>query len=443
MSFRSLINNMHTGNAGKPLLVESMWVFGLKVVGLLSMFAISIVLARVLGAKGVGDFYLAQSIVNIAIVIAMLGLGNSLIKRSAHSYFQEDWEQLQSLKKNAIRVVALSTGFVTLLILFFSTALAEGAFNNPELGTLLKWWCLTMLPLNIITVFVSLYKGMQKTAVATSLENVGIPVIVLFLILLNAASLTLIGVVKFYVFASFMVLLLALMHWNKLSPGSHRASQPCISKRELVHSSLPLYGVSLTNLIISVTDTIMLGFWETSEVIGQYGVALRIASISSIILIVTNTVVASKFAIFHKKGDLEGLSRMAQGTTAILASIAFLFLALLVFFNDLALGLFGGDFLAADSILLVLAIGQFFVLSTGPVAVLLMMTGHEKFHQYTTIASAALNIILNVVLIPSYGGVGAAIATAVSLALKNIVAISYVNLGLKIRTLPGVKLLPT
>lgn len=442
MELKSLINNLNIDTKNKELLVESFLVFGLKVVGLLAMFAISILLARGLGAEGIGDFYLAQSIVNIALVVAMLGLGNHIIKMSAHAYCHKDWGQLESLKKNAIRLVAVISALVTVIIIFLATELGESLFNKHQIDTILKWLCLTLLPMNVLTVYVSLYKGIQRTAVATFFENVGIPVIVLFLILLNVSSLTLIEVVKFYVLASCTVLLLAALRWGRLTSNHHPMSNRLYSKKEMIRSSLPLYGVALTNLIISVTDTIMLGFWETSEVIGQYGVALRIASISSIVLIVTNTVVASKFAVYHKVEDMDGLSRLAKGTTGVMAIIAFLFLIFLLFFNDLVLSLFGADFLSANRMLVVLAIGQFFVLSTGPVAILLMMTGHEKFHQYTTVISAVLNIVLNAVLIPMYGGLGAAVATAVSLALKNIIAVSYVNLYLNIRTLPGIKRLP-
>ncbi|HOO47262.1 MAG TPA: polysaccharide biosynthesis C-terminal domain-containing protein, partial [Deltaproteobacteria bacterium] len=83
-------------------------------------------------------------------------------------------------------------------------------------------------------------------------------------------------------------------------------------------------------------------------------------------------------------------------------------------------------------VLIILALGQFVVLATGPVAALLMMTGYEKFHRNTTALSAALNVVLNFTLIPRYGGEGAAFATAVSLSVKNVLAVLHVRKRLNI-----------
>ena len=377
MTLKFIISNLNINTVNKDFLIEYLSVFGLKILSLTLMFIISILLAKILGSKGIGDFYLAQSIINIVIVVSMFGLGNSLIKYSARSYSDSNWNQLEGYRKNSIWVITFFTTSMTLLVLLTSSSLSENLFNNNQLTTPLKWLCLTILPINILTVFVSLYKGMQKTIIATFLEGVGIPFIVLFLIILNNDSLVLIDVVKFYVFSSLILLLIAVLYWNKLYSIHPQSIAKNISKKKLIKDSFPFYSVALTNLVISVTDTIMLGFWEKSETSGQYGVALRIASISSIILIVVNTVVASKFAVFYKKKDLDGLSMLAKNTTRMMMIIAFLFLVFLLLSSEFLLGLFGKDFLATNSILIILALGQFFVLSTGPVAILLMMTGHE------------------------------------------------------------------
>lgn len=427
----------------RELLLESLSVFALKAFGLVLMFIISIMLARLLGSKSIGNLYLAQSIINIAIVIGMFGLGNLVIKLSAQNYTESNWHHLENLQKSVNLIIVVFASIITFFILVSSDFLGSIFYKNQEVIPILKWLCLTIMPINILTVFISIHKGIQKTAIAIIIESIGIPLIVLCLILLNLEGLTLIKTVKFYVLASLVVLFVTTLHWKTLQFRRKSEIKKAISKKELITSSLPMYGITLTNLVISVTDIIMLGFWESSEIVGQYGVALRISSISSIVLIVINTVVASKFAIFHKNSDIESLSELAKNSTKIMIVIATVFLSILLFSGDFLLGIFGEEFVLAKNILVILAIGQFVVLSTGPVAMLLMMTGHEKFHQYTTIFSALINIILNLILIPIYGGLGAAIATMISLVFKNVVAISYINLYLNIRTLPWNKYFTT
>jgi len=48
------------------------------------------------------------------------------------------------------------------------------------------------------------------------------------------------------------------------------------------------------------------------------------------------------------------------------------------------------------------------------------MSGHERTTALTYTAALLLNICLNLILIPAYGAVGAAIATALSLALASL-----------------------
>jgi O-antigen/teichoic acid export membrane protein len=56
---------------------------------------------------------------------------------------------------------------------------------------------------------------------------------------------------------------------------------------------------------------------------------------------------------------------------------------------------------------------------TGPVGMVLVMTGHEKIMRNNVLAAGAVNIGLNLILVPKLGALGAAVATAVSLALVN------------------------
>jgi O-antigen/teichoic acid export membrane protein len=63
------------------------------------------------------------------------------------------------------------------------------------------------------------------------------------------------------------------------------------------------------------------------------------------------------------------------------------------------------------------------------------MTGHEKWMRNNVAASATLNLLGNLVLVPSYGAVGAATSTALSLAFMNIVSWIMVRKRLRINIL--------
>ena len=82
----------------------------------------------------------------------------------------------------------------------------------------------------------------------------------------------------------------------------------------------------------------------------------------------------------------------------------------------------------------ILAAGNVINALSGSVGYLLVMSGHERLVARVFAAVAALNIVLNTVLIPRIGAPGAATATAVSMALWNLTLIVLVRNRLDINS---------
>jgi O-antigen/teichoic acid export membrane protein len=65
-----------------------------------------------------------------------------------------------------------------------------------------------------------------------------------------------------------------------------------------------------------------------------------------------------------------------------------------------------------------------------------MMTGHEKLIGRITFVSAMINLVLNYILIPKYNASGAAIATATTVIIQNIIKVIIVKRRTGILTIP-------
>lgn len=100
------------------------------------------------------------------------------------------------------------------------------------------------------------------------------------------------------------------------------------------------------------------------------------------------------------------------------------------------MGLFGPEFTTGGTVLLVLALGQFINVATGSVGFVLIMTGNERLARNNTVIAATVSLVLNVLLIPRLGALGAAIATAASIASLNLSAAYLVKRQLGILTIP-------
>jgi O-antigen/teichoic acid export membrane protein len=97
------------------------------------------------------------------------------------------------------------------------------------------------------------------------------------------------------------------------------------------------------------------------------------------------------------------------------------------------MGLFGPEYVAGDTALLILCGGMLVNLATGNVTTVLLMGGKSSWNLYNAAASLTLNVVLNLILTPAMGITGAAIAWAASLIFINVAPLVQVGLFLDMR----------
>ena len=421
--FKHLLNlNLRKNNFLSGLSI----VFFVKILGAFFVLILHILLSRFLGSEKVGIYFLSLTVVNIAIIASAFGLGNAIVKFSAQSYVKNDWQSLFGLQRNAISIVISTSTFLTLLTVIFSPWIAIHIFHKPALIDPLRWMALCVLPVNLVGIYSSIFKGVQKFSISTIIENLIVPILIIILLLFFKNEISVSLVCIFYSSATILNSIFAFFLWKQFS-NKQKDNREHFKYKTLLNTSLPMYVVALMNMLMGMSDTIMLGIFKDSHTVGVYNVALRISTLSSMILVVVNTVIAPRFSILFFKNEKLALERIARNTTIFMTIIAAILLITFISIPGFILTIFGKDFIDGKIVFIILSFGQFVVLSTGPVAALLMMTGNEKYHRNTVVISAFVNILSNFILIPIYAGVGAAIATSFSLILKNILAVFYVE----------------
>jgi len=109
-----------------------------------------------------------------------------------------------------------------------------------------------------------------------------------------------------------------------------------------------------------------------------------------------------------------------------------LYLALAVF-SPLLLRVFGHEFIAGHTALLVLSIGMLVFIGTGNNKIVLLMGGKSGWNLAISGMVLVTNLTLNFVLIPKFGVLGAAISLAASIALDNISTTIVVLFALRLQ----------
>jgi O-antigen/teichoic acid export membrane protein len=422
----------------KEVVRGAVTAFTLKALGAGLSFGYNVLLARLLGAKGAGVYYLAVTVTTIASVFGRMGLDNTLLRFTAANAAGGDWDKVAGIYRIGIRIAVGASILATMLILISASWIAQGIFSEGTLADPLRLMALGILPMSLLTLHGELLKGLKRIRDAMLVQGVGLPMVGVPLLALLGVSLGVLGAAAAYVISSFSVLLLGIILWRRATPQIRKLCGS-FDTRLLISTSLPLFWVASMNLVMNWTDIIMLGIWMDGKAVGIYGVAVRTAMLTSFILSAVNSIVAPKFAGLYAQKDYKSLSILARKSAQLMTCLAAPVLLLFVIAPSWVLGLFGPGFVSGAGALSILAIGQFVNVATGSVGYLLMMSGHEKLMRNNIIFSAALNILLNAILIPKYGISGAATATAVSLAMMNLISAGLIYWKLSISTLPILK----
>jgi polysaccharide transporter, PST family len=190
----------------------------------------------------------------------------------------------------------------------------------------------------------------------------------------------------------------------------------------LIKESWPLIFSSLAILIYMKIDLIMLGQMAGDKAVGIYSAATRISEVWYFIpMAVASSVCPS---IYAAKEVSEELYYQRIGKFLRLVVVMALVIALPMTFlsGTVVTTLFGNGYAEAGKVLAVHIWASLFVFMSIATSPWFISEGLNHLSMYRTIIGAISNVILNLFLIPTYEGFGAAIATVISYALASFLS---------------------
>ncbi|MBI5961162.1 MAG: flippase [Chloroflexi bacterium] len=398
-------------------------------------FLFNLVLARLLGADGVGVYFLAYTVTTMATVIGRIGLGDALIRFTAVHSAQQEWEKVAGLYRQSIQVALSLSLLVTGIVFVSATWIADIVFSEPDLTVPLRVMSLSIIPWSLLHLHAQLLLGLERVRDSLLVHGIGVPAINIPILIVLALALGIPGAALSFLLSTLLVLVLGIWLWRRACPQL-RSVKGHYDTRSLMRTSIPLFWMEFTITVVGMMDTLLLGMLSDSSSVGIYNAVKRVALLTSVILTANNLVVAPKFSKIYAQEGVKPLGKLARDSARLVTLIAFPCLLLFSIIPGAILSVFGTEFRAGSTALTVLAAGQFVNAATGSVGYLLIMTGYEKLMRNNAILSSAVNIVLLILLIPGMGVLGAAIATAASDILRNLIAMGLVYWKLSILTLP-------
>lgn len=180
---------------------------------------------------------------------------------------------------------------------------------------------------------------------------------------------------------------------------------------------------------------LLVGYLLNSYDAGLYSAVSRLAMIGTLALEATRLAIAPQLSGLLARREHSRAGALYQSATCWLMLASWPVYLLFAIFPSVALGIFGHKYLAGATSLVVLSVAMLVNTGTGNVTVVLLMGGKSYLNVVNTLAALAVNIGLNLVLLPRIGLVGAAIAWAASIVIDNLAAVAEVWFIMSIRPL--------
>ena len=407
-------------------------MLAVKLLGAASAYALAWWVSRYEGPAAYGRFELALTVLTIAALAARLGLDGVLVKWMAASKVKGEEEVQRGLVGRVMLVTGLLAAPLLAALMWGCSPSLTSWLGDETLAQTWPWVAAGVPILTVWGVSSEALRGLSRMKSHALLQ----PGIV------AAGAVTCMvglgwGIVSSYATSLVASALLGAVLLSMALPKRTKTPTPLSSEwgwRPMLRTGWPMLLGSAMFLVMSWTDTLLLGHYLEEDQVGIYRVAFRMAAVVTLVQAAVNSYAAPLFAERHAAGDRAGLKSALRQTTLLNVAFSVPAFVALVSVPAWWLGWFGDAFVVGATCLVWLALGQVVNALCGPVMYLLNMTGHERQAQRIVWIAAIGNLTMNVWAIPRFGIEGAAVATAFSMALWNVAAAVAVKrlLGLSV-----------
>ncbi len=411
-------------------------LFVSRLIALFLGFVVQVFLARRLQPENYGILSEASILVSLLALVAALGMPNVSARFLPIYGAQKDFGKLASAARLMLGFPFLLGMILGLLLLLFGDVVAIKFFGDykliPIIPIVVMWIPFTASGLVISEV----YSGLRRVFGRIALEDIGHGILRLVFASLSAILVGRIAwVAGGFFLARFFTLIAGIIYISKYSGIFNKSFRSDIS-REIFSFALPVFITDSAWMIMDYADILLLGYFSTPDQVGIYRACHPLADLSRLAIIAFlfgyMPAVSERFAL----GDHNGTQKLYSSTAILILLLTIPITSFFALFAyEVVPYLFGESYIAGAIPLIILSLGYFVQSATGFNGATLVVYGKLKIKVIVDLAAIFSNIILNVLLIPKYGIIGAAVGTAMSLLMHNILKQVAVHYALKIRIL--------
>jgi O-antigen/teichoic acid export membrane protein len=407
-------------------------------------FALVTVLTRGLGAASYGAFVSAMGLFTILSNTAELGADTGLVRSISRL---RALDRVRDIRKTVF-VALIPPLFVATLfgvaLWIWAPQLADifgKGEGRDQIADFARWMAPMLPAAGIIRVLLSGTRGFGTMVPSVVVDKLGRPfaqVAVALLILLIAGGghahhglIALSWAVPQLVGAVISVwwlwgLLLKAERRDRRTNGRRRSRPTSVLANKFWRFTAPRGLAGIFQIVVLWLNTLLVGRLDSTRSAGIFNAATRYITAGLMVGVAVQQVAGPKLSELMAQRSWDRARGVYQTTTAWLMVATWPLYLTFALFAPTLLRLFGHGFAGGAGALQVLGLTMLVATAVGTVDMVLLMGGKSSWNLFNTVIALSANIALNLLLIPRYGGTGAAIAWSSSIIFTNLLPLVQV-----------------
>ncbi len=397
----------------------------------LLQFIAGILVIRLLSKDEFGLISLGYVIVTILSMVSSLGLVNGVPRFLAKCRAIDKDYNYSSIAGAALSISLIVSIVISIMLIVGAEKLAS-LLSKPDLAYLVRVFSMMIPALVLIMILTAIFRGIGKVKPKIIFQDITSNLLrLIFVMAIVIIGQHYIGVIFAYVASAILTAALYFSYARKKI--SLKFTLKATGTKNLLIFSVNLLGLSLIALLMDKVAALMLGYFQSSEQVALYSVPLRLALMLQIPLQAMSFLYlpfATTLYESHKHNELQSLYLRVTKWTCFIAMP--IFLAFFIIPEFIVVLLFGAKYVESAPVLQVLAAGFFFNTLFGLNGQTLMSFGRTREIMIATISGLCLNVLSGMLLMPTFGALGAAFSVAIGLIVSNSIMSAYLMLRYRI-----------
>lgn len=416
-----------------------------SVVAAVANIVLVVAVTRGVDQRSAGLFFTATSLFLLLEVACRLGTTTGLVYFIPRLRVTGDTGRLRPLLRVALLPVLLASVGVGAVLAVAAPVLADGIGGGDTGGgsgglvTALRVLAVFLPVAAVYDAVTAATRGYQDMTPTVLVERIGRPLAQLVLVagaVFAGSSALLVPAWSVPYLAALLAAGWSLHRLHRLHTAT---AGPAVPTREVAgpfwRYTGPRILASVAQIALQRLDIVLVGVLRGPAEAAVYAAATRFLVVGQLGSQAVSLAVQPTLSELLARRDIEGTRTLYQLSTAWLICLTWPLYLLSAVLAPQLVGLFGPGYSAGSGVVVVLAVAMLVATGCGMVDMLLTMAGKTSWNLGNVLLALAVNVGLDLLLIPRYGVLGAAVAWAVAIGLNNLLPLAQIGGLLRVHPL--------